>query len=382
MMSPPDDVTEPDWEELGLIGSCESMYAVKELIQKYARSNWPVIITGPAGSGKEIVARACHTLSQRQNCPFVPVQISALSQTLVESELFGHAKEAFTGAHRAKIGRLEEVRDGTLFLDEIGTLSVEVQVTLLRVLQEKVFQRVGESQARDLDARIIAATNEDLGCAIADGRIRKDFYDRLSVLPIELPPLASRGDDIRLLTAFFLKKFAREDGKPLRSVAEEVWTKLGTHDWPGNVRELQSVIARAVVLAGSRATDLTIDLIRFDEVLQGIALGSVGSDGTATATEMIEEMVVDDLLRGAAPLDGLKRGASDLSPLVEGLVGGVAEGLRRYLDTPPGVRLLRNQGRRAVLMRLGLGRRPGNESEFFSRVRAAAGQVLDSADER
>ncbi len=379
-MSPRPDADEPDWDALGLIGTCEAMRTVKDLVIKFACSPEPLLITGPPGTGKENVASACHHLSHRRNGPFVCAQISGFSETLVESELFGHVTGAFSGAERNRVGRLEEVADGTLFLDEIGTLSLAVQVKLLRVLQEKAFQRVGENQQRTLSARVISATNEDLQRAIAEERFRKDLYARFAVLRIALPPLALRGGDIELLADSFLRESARKEGKRLRRLTEHALAKLRSHEWPGNVRELQSVIAQATAMADGRETDLTQDLIEFDEVLLGSAGKPAEAGSSATATEVIAQIVVDDLLKGVVPLNGLQPRARELGPLVDSLVNGIAEGLRLFLDTGPGEQLLRNQGRREVLARLGLAKRQGgNEREFFMRVRAAAKQVVDNA---
>ncbi|HBV85102.1 MAG TPA: two-component system response regulator [Desulfosporosinus sp.] len=230
-----------------LVGNSEGMKAVKHLVERVAPTPATVLIQGESGTGKELVAHAIHTLSPRVNGPFIRVNCAALTETLLESELFGHEKGAFTGAHARKSGRFELADGGTLFLDEIGELSFNVQAKLLRVLQERTFERVGGEKTIKVDVRIIAATNRDLLKEAQEGRFREDLYYRLSVFPISIPPLRERGEDIPNLADYFLKKLSNYG--PKKSLSQEVLTRLMAYDWPGNVRELENVVERMVIIS-------------------------------------------------------------------------------------------------------------------------------------
>jgi two-component system response regulator HydG len=223
------------------------MQRVYKLIEKVSQHEYPVLILGESGTGKELVARSIHFLGARKNRPFVPVDCSALAPTLIESELFGHVKGAFTGAVQARQGLLEVAQGGTLFLDEIGDMPVDLQAKLLRALQEREVKPVGSTERRHIDVRIIAATNRDLETAIRTGNFRQDLYFRLNVVQIKLPPLRERKSDIPLLVTSFLEKFANPRGES-RSISEEAMRQLVAYDWPGNVRELENAIERAVAL--------------------------------------------------------------------------------------------------------------------------------------
>ena len=231
----------------GLIGKNHRMRQMHRLIEQVADSTASVLIEGESGTGKELVARAIHHKSPRANKPFVAVSCAALAESLLESELFGHVKGAFTGAIANKIGRFELADGGTIFLDEIGDISPAIQVKLLRVLQDHTVERVGGSQPRAVDVRIIAATNRDLRQLIAEGRFREDLYYRLKVVPIPLPPLRERADDIPLLVAHFVERFRRETGKPITGVTPDATSALLEYAWPGNVRELENAIEHAFV---------------------------------------------------------------------------------------------------------------------------------------
>ena len=231
----------------GLIGKNHRMRQIYSLIEQVADSTASVLIEGESGTGKELVARAIHHKSPRANKPFVAVSCAALAESLLESELFGHVKGAFTGAITAKVGRFELANGGTLFLDEIGDISPAIQVKLLRVLQEHAFERVGESQPRTVDVRIIAATNRDLRHLIAEGKFRADLYYRLKVVPISLPPLRERTDDIPLLVAHFVERFRKETGKAITGVTPDAMNALLDYAWPGNIRELENAIEHAFV---------------------------------------------------------------------------------------------------------------------------------------
>jgi two-component system, NtrC family, response regulator AtoC len=216
--------------------------------KKAAASNSTVLLLGKSGTGKELFARAIHNWSQRRDRPFVAINCVGLSKELLESDLFGHEKGAFTGAHQLKKGKLESAQRGTVFLDEIGDVSAEVQTKLLRFLQEREFDRIGGIKPIRVDVRIIAATNRDLDRAIKEGRFREDLYHRLNVVPIMLPPLRERREDIPVLAHHFLQRFAKEVKKNFSEISEEALGKLSAYDWPGNVRELANVIECAVVL--------------------------------------------------------------------------------------------------------------------------------------
>jgi two-component system response regulator AtoC len=232
-----------------IIARSPRMQQVVEIIKVVAKSNATVLITGETGTGKELVARAIHAQSYRKDKPFVAVSCAALPESLLESELFGHEKGSFTGAHAQKKGKFEVANRGTLFLDEIGEMSANIQVHLLRVLEEKEFNRVGGNEPIKVDVRVISATNRDMKQAVANGQFREDLYYRLNVVNIELPPLRERTEDIPLLAQHFLKKYSAENQKEVTDFSPEVTDFLLKYEWPGNVRELENAIERAVILA-------------------------------------------------------------------------------------------------------------------------------------
>jgi DNA-binding NtrC family response regulator len=232
-----------------IIGKSKRMQEIFSLIEKVAPSNSTVAIYGGSGTGKELVAKAIHYNSPRADKPFIPFNCGAIPETLVESELFGHTKGAFTGAIQAKRGLFEEAHDGTLFLDEISTILPSVQVKLLRVLQEKEVMRVGSTERTKIDVRVIAATNENLESNVREGRFREDLFYRLHVFPILLPDLKDRKDDIPLLAYHFLDLYAKENQKRIEGISKEAMTLLLDYNWPGNVRELENTIERAVVMS-------------------------------------------------------------------------------------------------------------------------------------
>jgi len=234
-----------------IITKSSKMQQVIELIKVVAKSNATALIIGETGTGKELVARAIHSQSYRKDKPFVAVSCAALPESLLESELFGHEKGAFTGAYTQRKGKFEIANKGTLFLDEIGEMSANIQVHLLRVLEEKEFTRVGGNELIKVDVRVVSATNRDLKEAVANGQFREDLYYRLNVVTIELPPLRERREDIPLLAEHFLKKLALENQKKVAGFSPEATEFLLRYDWPGNVRELENAIERAVILAKS-----------------------------------------------------------------------------------------------------------------------------------
>ncbi len=258
-----------------IVTKSPKMKQIIELIKVVAKSNTTVLITGESGTGKELVARAIHSQSRRTDRPFVPVSCAALPESLLSSELFGHEKGAFTGAHIQRKGKIEFANRGTLFLDEIGEMSANIQVHLLRVLEEKEFARVGGNELVRADVRIISATNKDLKKAVASGQFREDLYYRLNVVNIELPPLRERREDILLLSRHFLKKFTLENQKEISGFSREVNDFLLKYQWPGNVRELENTIERAVILARGRH-------IGIDSLLQRASeLGTSAIPGTS-----------------------------------------------------------------------------------------------------
>jgi len=230
-----------------LIGMSLKMERVYKLIEKVSQHDYPVLVLGESGTGKELVARSVHFSGPRKDRPFVPVDCSALVPTLIESELFGYVKGAFTGAMHAKQGLLEAAHGGTLFLDEIGDMPVDLQAKLLRALQEREIKPVGSTERRQIDVRVIAATNRDLDAAIRSGSFRQDLYFRLNVVQIKLPPLRDRKGDIPLLVTSFLEKFSNSG--PVRTISDDAMRRLVAYDWPGNVRELENAIERAVALS-------------------------------------------------------------------------------------------------------------------------------------
>lgn len=230
-----------------LVGVSSRMERVYRMIEKVAKREHPVLVLGESGTGKELVARSIHYMGVRKDKPFVPVECSALVATLVESELFGYTRGAFTGAMQAKQGLMESANGGTLFLDEIGEMSLEMQAKLLRALQQKEVKPVGSTERRSINVRIVAATNRDLELAIKNGSFRQDLYFRLNVVQIKLPPLRERKSDIPLLVSTFLDKFSSRYDKP-REITEDAMRRLMAYDWPGNVRELENAIERAVAI--------------------------------------------------------------------------------------------------------------------------------------
>jgi two-component system response regulator HydG len=239
----------------GLIGTSTAMQHVYRVARQVAGSRATVLITGESGTGKGELARALHALSPRAKAPFVALHCTALAESLLESELFGHEKGAFTGAERRRFGRFEQADGGTLFLDEIGEISPLLQVKLLRVLQERTFERVGGNELVKVDVRLLAATNRDLAKEVREGRFREDLYYRLNVVRIEMPPLRLRGGDAVILANHFLHRFAEENHSVARSFTDRARAKIARHRWPGNVRALENAIERAVVLAEGTQID-------------------------------------------------------------------------------------------------------------------------------
>jgi len=271
----------------GMIGSSPAMREVFELSRLVAPASTTVLLTGETGTGKELIARAVHELSLRASGPFVRVNCGALSESLLESELFGHVKGAFTSANENRTGRFEAAHGGTIFLDEINSVSYTLQVKLLRVLQEQEFERVGDTKTIRVDCRIVAATNRDLLDEIEAGRFREDLYYRLNVVPIYLPPLRERSDDIPVLIEHFVQIYAKINRRPVPTIAKETIEALKSYSWPGNVRELQNYAERALVLL--RNGEFTVDLL--PPHVRGLAPVRIGRHRTGGAEKTAEELV-------------------------------------------------------------------------------------------
>ena len=249
------------WNEGEIVGQAPALAAVLELVRRVAPTTATVLLRGDSGTGKELIARMIHALSSRAEAPFVRVNCAALATSVLESELFGHERGAFTGAVSRRSGRFELANEGTLFLDEVGDLAPEVQVKLLRVLQEREFERVGGSETVRVDVRVISATNRDLEGAMAAGAFREDLFYRLNVFPIRIPPLRDRPGDIEQLAAHFLARFVAAFGRKVTGLSDGAVEKLCGYAWPGNVRELENVMERAVILA--RGSEITADDLDF-----------------------------------------------------------------------------------------------------------------------
>jgi transcriptional regulator with GAF, ATPase, and Fis domain len=240
-----------------IVGSSPALQGVLTRVGKVAPTDSTVLVTGETGTGKELIARAIHKRSQRASRAFVSVNCAAIPRDLIASELFGHEKGAFTGATQRRLGRFESADGGTIFLDEIGELPAEMQIALLRVLQEREFQRVGGNESIKTDVRVVAATNRDLQAAIAEGGFRDDLFYRLNVFPIEVPPLRERREDVALLVEYFVDRYASQAGKKITGISKKSMELLQSYGWPGNIRELQNVIERSVIISDSE--NLCID---------------------------------------------------------------------------------------------------------------------------
>ena len=314
----------------GVVGKGRAMARVFQLLETVAPTNSTILITGETGTGKEVVARAIHHNSPRRMFRFVALNCTAIPETLLEAELFGHVRGAFTGAIGNRQGRLEQAHKGTLFLDEVGTMSTALQTKLLRVLQEREFERVGDSHTTKVDVRVIAATNSDLARMVADGQFREDLFYRLNVIPVKLPPLRERKEDIPLLVQHFLDKFRTEPAsaktsesgqtsKPAITVSQDAMRRLMAYSWPGNVRQLENAIERAVAISAGRpqidVTDLPVEIQQAHEpaLPSTVSLPENGLDLDAFIAHVERELIERSLERTggnkgrAAKLLNLKR---------------------------------------------------------------------------
>jgi DNA-binding NtrC family response regulator len=256
-----------------MVGSSPAIQGVFETVLQIAPSKATVLITGESGTGKELVAEAIHEHSQRSKGPFVKLHCAALAESLLESELFGHERGAFTGAAARRDGRFSQADGGTLFLDEIGEISASTQVKLLRFLQEHTFERVGGNQTLKVDVRVVAATNRDLAARVREGKFREDLFYRLNVITVDMPALRARSGDIPLLAAYFLQRYARENGKEINGFDDAALARMNAYAWPGNVRELENAIERAVVMCRGTA-------IRTGDLSPGIRGAEAGKDAS------------------------------------------------------------------------------------------------------
>ena len=308
----------------GMVGQAPAMQEVFRTIGRLSRASMTVLITGESGTGKELVARALHEHSPRVNAPFVALNTTAIAAELLESELFGHERGAFTGADRQRIGRFEQADGGTLFLDEIGDMSPDLQTRLLRVLAEGEFYRVGGQKAIQVDVRIIAATNQNLETAVNDGRFREDLYHRLNVMRINTPPLRERREDIPMLVSYYLDKASDELGVPGKTMSEETLELLAGFDWPGNVRQLVNATRRLVVTAPGneiRPEDVPAEFggdsgnagQQWVDALSGWATGRLSGEPTEPLLDAAQPAFEKTLIQAAmAAAGGRKQDAAKL----------------------------------------------------------------------
>jgi two-component system response regulator PilR (NtrC family) len=296
-----------------IVGRSEKMLDVFKLIEQIARTDSTVLVTGESGTGKEWVARAIHFYSLKRDRPFVALNCGAIPETLLESELFGHMKGAFTGATANKKGLIESAERGTLFLDEIGEMNPLMQVKLLRVLQERKFRRLGGVEELDVAMRVIAATNQDLTKMVAEGRFREDLFYRINVIPIQLPPLRDRGEDIALLADYFLAKYSEQMGKSIHALSQASLQLLEAYEWPGNIRELENVIERAVALEKTQAVlpeSLPEHIVK--RVAKGPAAAGLLPESGFNLEEHVEGLEKEYIAQALARAGGVQVKAAEL----------------------------------------------------------------------
>jgi formate hydrogenlyase transcriptional activator len=284
-----------------IVGSSPALQVVLSRVAKVAPTDSTVLITGETGTGKELIARAIHKRSQRASRAFVSVNCAAIPRDLIASELFGHEKGAFTGAMQRRLGRFESADGGTIFLDEIGELPAEMQIALLRVLQEREFQRVGGNESIKTDVRVVAATNRDLQTAIADGRFRDDLFYRLNVFPVEVPPLRERREDIPLLVEYFVDRYASQAGKKITGISKKSMGLLQSYKWPGNIRELQNVIERSVIVSDSENLSIDESWFAGPSATTDSAIQPFSEKLEAQEREMIESALAESNGRVSGP---------------------------------------------------------------------------------
>jgi formate hydrogenlyase transcriptional activator len=283
-----------------IVGESERLKSVMQQVSLVAPTDTTVLILGETGTGKELIARAIHQRSNRSSRPFIKVNCAAIPQSLIASELFGHEKGAFTGALQRRVGRFEAAHSGTIFLDEIGELPMETQIALLRVIQEREFERVGSSHSIPVDVRIIAATNRDLQAAVAEGTFREDMFYRLNVFPIHVPLLRERLEDIPPLVEHLVERFAKKVGKKFHTIKMNTIEMLQAYEWPGNIRELQNVIERSVILSDNGVFSVDQAWLR-REVRQTRAATPLAASMASREREMIEAALAESEGRVAGP---------------------------------------------------------------------------------
>jgi DNA-binding NtrC family response regulator len=297
---------EEDFNHYGIVGRSRAVQELIRNLELVARSKSTVLITGETGTGKELAARAIHDRSDQRDMPLIKVNCAAIPETLLESELFGHVRGAFTGAQNNKKGKFALADGGSIFLDEIGTMSTSVQAKLLRVLQEREFEPLGGERTQKVDVRVIAATNRDLRKKVAEGSFLEDLFYRLSVIPIEIPPLRERREDIPGLAEHFLRKHEQRTGKRLERIGDDALALLQGHDWPGNVRELENAIERAVVLATGPVIDAPLILVQ----------GAAGSSDAALPSTRLHDNVEwaekESVKRALRRASGVKKEAAEI----------------------------------------------------------------------
>ena len=304
-----------EWRHL-LIGESREMQSIHQVIGLVASRRATVLITGETGTGKELAARALHLAGNRRGGPWVAVNCSALPESLLESELFGHVRGAFTGAIQSRAGRFEQAQGGTIFLDEIGEMPLELQAKLLRVLQERELQRLGGSETIRLDIRVVAATNCDLAVRVAQGKFRQDLYYRLNVVPLEMPPLRRRPGDVPLLAGHFVEKICCAEGLPRKLLAPEALERLCRHSWPGNVRQLENAVEMAVALSADRSSLGTADFPLIESSIpwtddSGVPMVAVPDSGLDYEHTLagIERSIIEQALRKTG---GNKKAAAEM----------------------------------------------------------------------
>jgi DNA-binding NtrC family response regulator len=300
-----------------IVGASSVMQRVFDLVRTIARGSSTVLITGETGTGKELIAQAIHSLSDRRNEKLVCINCGAIPENLLESELFGHVKGAFTGAHQTRIGRFEQANGGTIFLDEIGNMSLSLQVKLLRVLQEREFERIGGLEKIKVDVRVIAATSADLKEMVARNEFRRDLYYRLNVIPVQMPALRERRTDIPALATHFVNKFSKSWGIEAKTITQEAMKMLMNHNWPGNVRELENAIERAVAITGSSQTIEARDLPEEAQhagsnlFMSEIYIPDEGINFNTEVSELERKLILESLRK----TNGNKREAAELLQL-------------------------------------------------------------------
>ncbi len=295
-----------------IIGKSEIILDVAKKIQKVAPAKTTVLLLGESGTGKELFARAIHCLSPRKDYPFVPINCAAIPKELLESELFGHEKGAFTGAEARKLGKFDLADKGTIFLDEIGEMDLSLQAKIMRVIQEGEIERVGGLKAIPVDVRVIAATNKDIERAVSEGAFREDLYYRLSVFPIKIPSLKERSEDIPLLVDFFIKKYCAEMKKPVKEISKEVLHMMMSHSWKGNIRELENTMERAIILSDGKV--ITPEHVSLSSVNVKTAMETLPMDGTLedAAKEALRLVETQRIKKALQETRGNKTRASEL----------------------------------------------------------------------